>query len=65
MVNGDLSERLRILSNTEQIDALKRVSPIAWTHINLYGKYDFEQNVESIDISTFSELIKNEKLISE
>jgi hypothetical protein len=26
---------------SEQIEALKQVSPIAWRHINFYGKYNF------------------------
>ena len=28
-------------NQSEQIEALKQVSPIAWRHINFYGKYNF------------------------
>ena len=31
-------------------DLLKQVSPIAWQHINFFGRYEFNQGVESIDM---------------
>src|SRR6266446_7917749 len=29
---------------------LKQVSPVAWQHINLYGRYEFSKSPEAIDI---------------
>ena len=29
---------------------LKQVSPVAWQHINLYGRYEFSKSPETIDI---------------
>ncbi len=29
---------------------LKHVSPVAWQHINLYGRYEFRRPTRSIDI---------------
>ncbi len=29
---------------------LKQVSPVAWQHINLYGRYEFRKAPEAIDI---------------
>jgi TnpA family transposase len=36
-------------------DLLKQVSPIAWQHINFFGRYEFNQGVESIDIDAIIE----------
>ncbi|MFT9598937.1 Tn3 family transposase [Mesobacillus sp.] len=41
-------------------DMLKRVSPVAWQHINLYGRYEFNKKQESIDMSEIiQELIQS------
>jgi len=32
-------------------DMLKRISPVAWQHINLYGRYEFNKKQESIDMT--------------
>ena len=29
---------------------LKQVSPVAWQHINLHGRYEFQKFARSIDI---------------
>ncbi len=29
---------------------LARVSPVAWQHINFYGRYEFTKSFQSIDI---------------
>jgi hypothetical protein len=31
---------------------LKQVSPVAWQHINLHGRYEFRKSPEAIDIDT-------------
>ncbi len=36
--------------DTEQAVLLKRVSPVAWQHINFYGRYEFAKSPEPIDI---------------
>lgn len=46
----------------EQIDMLKRVSPISWHHINLYGKYDFDKNNSKFDQSLADNFLKGKKL---
>jgi hypothetical protein len=30
-------------------DLLKQISPVAWQHINLYGRYEFSKSPEIID----------------
>jgi len=34
----------------QEVELVKRLSPVAWTHINLYGKYDFLSDEEMIDM---------------
>ncbi len=47
----------------EQIEALKRISPISWININLYGKYDLSNFSSHTSLNKLFELIKNESLI--
>ena len=37
-------------SNGKNLDVLKHISPVAWQHINLYGRYEFNKNPEPIDM---------------
>jgi TnpA family transposase len=37
------------------VNLLKQVSPIAWQHINFFGRYEFNQGVESIDMDALIE----------
>jgi TnpA family transposase len=36
--------------DTQGVALLKQVSPVAWQHINLYGRYEFRKAPEAIDI---------------
>ena len=62
ILNQYLLEKLR-QGNMEQVKALKRVSPIAWKHINLYGRYVFNRHNELFVISKLEKLMKEELLI--
>lgn len=46
-------------------DALKRASPIAWQHINFYGKYEFNIRQEPVDMDTIIQELAQSKFISE
>ncbi len=40
--------------------ALEKVSPVAWQHINFYGRYEFTKSVQVIDIEAIvQELVCN------
>ncbi|MFQ6007025.1 MAG: Tn3 family transposase [Woeseia sp.] len=41
--------------NGQGASLLKRVSPIAWQHINLYGRYEFNKRPEVIDLEAIIE----------
>ncbi len=36
----------------QEIEQLKRISPIAWQHINIHGRYEFNKPSENINIDT-------------
>lgn len=36
--------------NFQQINLLKRVSPVAWQHINFYGRYEFTKLLAPVDM---------------
>ena len=43
----------------EECERLIRLSPVAWQHINLIGKYEFLSNIELLDMGNIIEqLIK-------
>ena len=62
MTNGIIAYNATLLSdlllhhqqtqNAQQIELLRRVSPVAWQHINFYGRYEFNKPPELIDVST-------------
>ena len=37
------------VGDTQGATLLKQISPVAWQHINLYGRYEFSKSPESID----------------
>ena len=53
------------LGQVRQIEALRRISPISWTSINLYGKYEFSKITTPTSFSKLSELVKNDVLVEE
>ena len=38
-------------SDVQEASLLKKVSPIAWQHIDLYGRYEFRKGPETINMN--------------
>lgn len=65
LANNIILYNARLLSNllinlekagkTDEIEKLKRISPVAWAHINIYGRYEFNKEFLNLE---FNELIK-------
>ena len=53
------------LSQTKQIEALKNISPVAWHHINIIGKYVFRETGSLMGFNKISELVKYDVLIDD
>ena len=47
------------IGDIEGVAALKKVSPVAWQHINLYGRYEFTKAQDVIDMQEIiQEMVK-------
>ena len=46
-------------SDTEGVALLARVSPIAWQHINWYGRYEFRKQLAAINMSAIVQALMN------
>ena len=58
-----LSELLKICEqegNVKKANLIKRLSPVAWQHINLLGIYEFCQNKNTIDILAITNSLLDE-----
>ena len=47
----ELLERANHRGDHEQVDQIKRISPVSWKHVNFYGQYDFLNAADNIDLS--------------
>ena len=45
-----LLEQKENLKQFEEAALIKRISPVAWRHINLYGRFEFQKKSSSINI---------------
>jgi len=39
-------------SDVHGVERLKQISPVAWQHINFFGRYEFSKSPEVIDFDT-------------
>lgn len=46
-----LLEHKESIDRHEEADIIKRLSPVAWRHINLYGRYEFRQRDCSLNVT--------------
>ena len=46
----------------EKIDLIKKISPIAWRHINLYGQYKFHKKENTINIQKIIDILEKNYL---
>lgn len=52
-------------SNGQDSDVMKQISPVAWQHINLYGRYEFNKQQESVDMDTIIQELAHSTAIPE
>jgi TnpA family transposase len=63
-----LSELLAYQETTGDVHGaalLKQVSPVAWQHINLYGRYEFNKRPELIDMDAIIQTLAQTPIVSE
>ncbi|WP_373896185.1 Tn3 family transposase [Virgibacillus sp. CBA3643] len=49
--------------HAQDSDALKRISPVSWQHINLYGHYEFNKYPESVNMEAIIQELAQLKVI--
>lgn len=54
-----LLRRLETEGKREEAELVKRLSPVAWRHINLFGRYEFNGELSMLDLD---EIIRNIRL---
>lgn len=54
-----------ISDDNNQLEALKRVSPVAWSHVNLYGKYIFDGKFNHISDAKLEDILNNINLVDQ
>lgn len=55
LIISDVLEHKEKTGDAEGAALLKQVSPVAWQHINLYGRYEFNTSPQSIDLEAIVE----------
>ncbi len=50
-------------NNGENVDWLKQISPVAWQHINLHGRYEFNKNPEAVNMDIIIQELTKLKVI--
>jgi TnpA family transposase len=46
-------------------DMIKQIFPVAWQHVNLYGRYEFNTQQESVNMDEIIQELAQSKVISE
>ena len=52
-----LSEMVKMFEkqrDTESLGNLERISPLAWQHINFYGRYQFDREIEPLNMAAMA-----------
>ena len=44
---------------TKECEEIIRLSPVAWQHINLIGKYEFDSNAQPLNLQGLIEMLIN------
>jgi hypothetical protein len=43
---------------TEEVEAIKRISPVAWRHVNLIGRFEFHKQQNQVNIDEIISALK-------
>jgi TnpA family transposase len=55
-----LSEMVKVFEKQKDKESLKnleRISPVAWQHINFYGRYQFDRDIQPLDLAAMAHQI--------
>lgn len=63
LILSEVLDELQKRGETVTIETLKRVSPIAWQHINCYGHYEFDADFSPIDLAAIRQHSSSEDVL--
>ena len=52
----------RLLNTAHIKERLSHISPIAWQHVNFYGRYEFNTMAESVDLQALVKELSSKHL---
>jgi TnpA family transposase len=62
LILSEVLDELQKRGEIAAIETLKRVSPIAWQHINFYGHYQFDADFSPIDLAAIRQHLSSEEV---
>jgi TnpA family transposase len=62
LILSEVLDELQKRGEVATIEAIKRVSPIAWQHINFYGHYLFDADFSPIDLAAIRRHLSSEEV---
>jgi TnpA family transposase len=63
LILSEVLDELQKRGELAAIEAIKRVSPIAWQHINFYGHYQFDADFSPIDLAAIRQYLSSEEVL--
>ena len=54
---SNLLIKLEKAGKKDEIEKLKRISPVAWGHINIYGRYEFNKEFLHMEFNELTKLL--------
>jgi hypothetical protein len=62
LILSEALTELELRGDLDSAQVLKRVSPVAWQHINFYGRYQFDENFTPIDLDRLRQQLSSEEV---
>ncbi len=63
LILSEVLDELQKRGELAAIEAIKRVSPIAWQHINFYGHYLFDADFSPIDLAAIRQYLSSKEAL--
>jgi hypothetical protein len=62
LILSEALAELELRGDLASAEVLKRVSPVAWQHINFYGRYQFDEDFTPIDLERLRQQLSTEEV---
>ena len=62
LILSEVLAELKARREFTSAEVLKRVSPVAWQHINFYGRYEFDADFTPIDFAELRQRLSSEEV---